>query len=728
LIARLDSANYDRYSLVCVVRAVITRGVRVIGGKPLARALSLAVLLTACIFSFRHPAAQEQAEGISSDASQAAVGAVALWVSTSGSDTAGDGSKKAPFLTIDRARLAVRQGAFRGVQTVTVNIEPGTYTLSSALAFDSNDSGSKSAPVIYQAAPGSALPVVISGGTTVTGFTCAPVLFQNRCTAAVQNLPAGEMPRQFYVSGQRAIRARSNLGQILNPDYKRMPEGYQRKSVKVFAHPELIEAVTAAQWKMMRCPVASQSGATLVMRNPCWDNANSYAPPNNFQLLSWLENAEEFLTAPDMWFLDPYSQQIKFNNPSAGPPQYAVLPVLETLIDIEGSQTNPVSYITFRNLQFSYATWLGPNSADGYAEDQSGNILKGTGYQPSAIGHQPVVYKTPGNVELRYAHNITFDRDGFSHLGGVAIDLDTGSQGNRITNSIFTDISSAAIQIGGFSQQDMRPTPADTTSGNLVSNNDISYTGRDYYDSAGIFVGFTTRTVITHNTISHTPWSGIAIGWGWGLFDSPSFPGLPPAVPGMWGTYNTPTIASHNLIASNKFVSFAEQLWDVGAIYTNGSQGTSFANGLTIKLNVAENKRPTAGSNIYYTDGGSQYVTLTQNVSLNDPVGIADFGPCFYGSSIPNYCLLTGVPYGSDIGGCLPVGNLTYKGNYFLDTVDFFGPQICHNDYIPAYPVNLRFIGDIPTRSASDVPAWILLQAGTHGIPGPQWGATRVTR
>jgi hypothetical protein len=136
---------------------------------------------------------------------------------------------------------------------------------------------------------------------------------------------------------------------------------------------------------------------------------------------------------------------------------------------------------------------------------------------------------------------------------------------------------------------------------------------------------------------------------------------------------------------------------------------------LLIKLNVAENTRPEAGSNIYYTDGGSQYVTLRQNVSLNDPVGTVDFGPCLIGSSITPFCLGTGlIPYGSDMGGCLPVGDLTYIENYFANTIDFYGPQICQNDYIPPYPVDLTFVNNIHTTSVAQVPSWILLQAGTQ--------------
>ncbi|HEY4899235.1 MAG TPA: right-handed parallel beta-helix repeat-containing protein [Terriglobales bacterium] len=632
------------------------------------------------------------------------------WVSTSGNDD-GRGRVDDPFLTLDHARQVVRQNKRKGQCTINVNIESGTYALTTPLVFDSSDSGSPSAKVVYRAAAGNRSPVIVSGGIPVTDFSCSG---GNICTSTVTGLPAGLMPRQFYVNGQRAIRARSNYGQVVNLNYIRGPDGYAQIIPESFTHPELMEAVTVTQWKMMRCPVASLTGNTLVMQTPCWTNANTYTSPVNFQLLSWLENAPELVTAPNMWYLDPYSQQLTYYNTSSSSPENAVLPVLENLVEIVGTPGSPVSDITFRGLQFSYATWLEPNTDNGYVTDQSSYILMGDGYLQNKIGHQQITYKTLGNVTLQYAHNITFTGNTFSHLGGVALDLDTGSQDNTIINNSFTDISSTALQVGGLSPIDARPNRAQKTSHNLVKNNTVSYTGQDYYDTAGMFVGFTTGTRITHNTIMHTPWSSLAIGWGWGLLDDPSFPGVPDAIPGMWGEYDTPTIVSNNEISSNKFEYFVEKLWDGGAIYTNGSQGPDFAHGLLIKLNVAENKRPSGGSNIYYTDGGSQYVTLRQNVSLNDPVGIADFGPCFTGSSIPVYCALTGIPYGSDFGGCLPVGNLTYTDNYFLNPIDFFGPQICQNSYIPRYPINVTIKNKGPITSPIQVPSWILSQAGVQ--------------
>lgn len=631
-----------------------------------------------------------------------------FFVSPNGNDS-GSGTQSDPFQTLAKAQQAVRQDKKKGKCAINVNVESGTYMLTTPLIFDSSDSGGRKTPVVYKAAAGNTSPAIISGGVPVTDFTCNG---SNICTAGISGLPTGEMPRQFYVNDQRAIRARSNYGQVVNLNYIRVPTGYTQIIPESFTHPELMEAVTVTQWKMMRCPIASLSGTTLVTQNPCWANANTYATPVNFQLLSWLENAPEFVTVPNMWYLDPYTQQITYYNTSNGTPTDGVLPVLENLVEIIGTPTSPVENMTFQGLQFSYATWLEPNTNNGYVTDQSSYILMGTGYQPNTIGHQQITYPTLGNVTLQYAHNITFDGNTFSHLGGVGLQLDTGSQSNKIINNTFTDISSTALQVGGLSPEDARPDAAQVTSNNLVQNNTVSYPGQDYYDAAGVFIAFTTGTLVTHNTISHTPWSGLAIGWGWGLLDDPSFPGVPTGTAGMWGTYDTPTVVSNNEISSNLFQNFSEQLWDSGAIYTNGSQGPDFAHGLLIKLNVAEDKRPAAGSNIYYTDGGSQYVTLDQNVSLNDPVGTADFGPCFTGSSIPVFCALTGiVPYGSDFGGCLPVGNLTYTDNYFLDPIDFYEPVLCTP---PPHPVNVSIHNNGPITSADQVPSSILAQAGAQ--------------
>ncbi len=79
--------------------------------------------------------------------------------SGAGADT-NPGSSVKPFATLARAQMAAR--TCRGREPVTVLLRGGTYFLSETLVFTSADSGTKSAPVIYQAAPGE--QPVVSGG------------------------------------------------------------------------------------------------------------------------------------------------------------------------------------------------------------------------------------------------------------------------------------------------------------------------------------------------------------------------------------------------------------------------------------------------------------------------------------------------------------------------------------------------------------------------------------
>jgi hypothetical protein len=388
------------------------------------------------------------------------------------------------------------------------------------------------------------------------------------------------------------------------------------------------------------------------------------------------------------------------------------LPVLEKLVDAGGDVSQPVSFIRFKGLSFMYATWLAPNSSDGYALDQSGFYLVGPNHTANTIGHDPDAVGIPGNLSFVYAQNITFEDNVFAHMGAIALNFGTGSQNNEIVNNTFSDISAAAIQVGGIAAEDHHPEhPSQLTSDNHIANNLIEYSGQEFYDAPGIFIGFTTRSLVEHNEIRHVPWAGIAIGWGWGLLDPGGFAGLPHARPYEWGYIGTPSAAQGNKIIHNKIQYFLEKLWDGGAIYTTGFQGTSMENGQLIAWNVAIDKRPLAGGNTFYTDGGSRFVTLRENVSLDNPQGFVDFGPCLKASSFEDLCLTTGiVPYGADMGGCVPYGDLLFENNYLRDHLDFY--NICTNSYYPNAPTNMTFKNNVKVSSSDEVPAWILESAG----------------
>ena len=86
-----------------------------------------------------------------------------FYVSTKGND-ANNGTKDAPFLTIEKAVEAVRNAEKTGRSGITVCIEAGEYRVSS-LEFKKEDSGTEECPIIYRGYGGE---VILNGGITLS--------------------------------------------------------------------------------------------------------------------------------------------------------------------------------------------------------------------------------------------------------------------------------------------------------------------------------------------------------------------------------------------------------------------------------------------------------------------------------------------------------------------------------------------------------------------------------
>ncbi len=707
--------------------------------------------------------------------------AVEFWVAPHGNDAA-PGTRKEPFKTLERAREAVTHVEPKQWERgeVVVSLEDGVYRLERSFMLTNQDSGRNGHDVVYRAAPG-AKPI-LSGAVQVTGWTVYDKAL-NIYKASVGRTRS----RQVYVNGRRATRARTDSfpagfqPQAVRPSNVTLDTPYPAGGGIFYAKTDLnpaqwrdpakwtnvqdIEAVGKDQWRMAIVPLASIASAQelglITLQQPAWTNANITTTPIwNFWQVERFENALEFLDEPGEWYLKTAKEGNElYYKPRPDEDLAAAdveLPWLEVLVEGHGTSEKPLSHLRFEGLTFAYATWLGPSSGNGYVPDQSGFLLVGPGHHPNKIGHNKNVVRTPGNLSFLYASHVTFLHNRFEHLGAVALDFNTGSQCNTIRDNWFQDISSAAIQLGGVSDIDHPPLPQGAphiTSDNRIENNAIKETGREFVDAAGIFVGFSRNTLIEHNTISDVPWAGIAIGWGWGLLDESGFPGVPGADWHQWGRYPL-TPNSGNKIRFNLIEQFLGDRWDGGAIYTTGQQGQSLSDPLLIEGNVAIGKRPSAGGNTFYTDGGSRYIKLKSNVSLNNPIGHMDFGlppghkdPLPYTTTFP-VALLNTVPYGSDSGGCVTYGEMVFEDNYWLEgtipkkelfiglfdlvstsVLSWFDPKIAPFDPYSAegyfdicpytdkatgisYPTQLTYINNHMIKGRGDVPKQILDNAG----------------
>ena len=117
------------------------------------------------------------------------------YVAPTGSD-GNPGTLEKPFATIQRAQQAVRQ------KPGSVLLRGGTYYLPEKLVFSAEDSGSKAAPVVYQAY-GNEQPV-ISGGVRLEKLDWQPY----RDGIVQAKVPEDLQTEEIFVNGERQILAR----------------------------------------------------------------------------------------------------------------------------------------------------------------------------------------------------------------------------------------------------------------------------------------------------------------------------------------------------------------------------------------------------------------------------------------------------------------------------------------------------------------------------------------
>ena len=133
-----------------------------------------------------------------------------------------------------------------------------------------------------------------------------------------------------------------------------------------------------------------------------------------------------------------------------------------------------------------------------------------------------------------------------SYVSGSGIELADGCRDCLVQDNHIFDVSANGVMVGGPNIDNRLP------SGNLVSNNHVHACGREYYGAIGIWVGFAKNTGISHNLVHDLPYTGVSVGWEWGLYPN--------------------TRIKNNIVEFNHIYDVLNQLRDGGCIYTLGYQ------------------------------------------------------------------------------------------------------------------------------------------------------------
>ncbi|HVK20786.1 MAG TPA: discoidin domain-containing protein [Actinokineospora sp.] len=602
--------------------------------------------------------------------------------------------------SIGQAQLAARAAASTADSDINVYLENGTvgkpagtasapYRLTAPLTFTAQDSGQNGHRINWQDYALDTSKAAISGGQSVTGWTLTDSA-KNIWSASV---PTGTQTRQLFIDGTRVPRARGTA-----PTMTATTVGYTdtAQTMATWRNPADIEFVFTGgngPWTEQRCDIASISGTAITMRQPCWDNAHLRLPAGttvhtndgenawgSFPGLpfaakpSYVENAYEQLTAGH-WYLDRSANQVRYI-PTAGQTMSSlkvVIPTLEHLVRGTGTLDAPVRNLTFSGITFEHTTWLQPSGNAGFAEMQANmtlttpgatqglcNYITPAGSCPFAAWSKPFAA-----VEFTAAHSVDFIGNTFTRLGAAGLGLSFGSQDNLVQGNEFTGISGSGVLLGDTT--DAQPIGGDLreiNTRNTIDNNYIHDIGVEYHSGVGIWAGYVQHTKITHNQLNDLPYSGISLGWG-GWHTNWQHPD------------ENSNISGDNLVANNLVFHFMQVLRDGGAVYTNGSMGTSYEHGLTISGNVAYDDNTNFD---YYNDEGGRYVTITGNINYRN-------GNRFN-------------------GGCSTVGYIKVENNYTHGALHGYpcagtvGNSASGNIAIPADP------------GAADLPSSILSAVG----------------
>ncbi|QES88600.1 L-rhamnose mutarotase [Rhizosphaericola mali] len=559
---------------------------------------------------------------------------VKIWVSSDGNDNA-IGSEQAPLNTIGKAirnaRNLRRLNDSSILKGVDIIVKGGTYQLDEPIIIRPEDSGNPNSITTIKANEND--EVIVSGGVRVTNWTSVknnvdglnPKLLGKVMVADLPNTISIEAFdfRQMWVNGKKAVRAKSSTGsmmqRVLNWDKQTGTAIVSSKDIGTLMASNGLEFFIHQWWETANLRVRkfekmTKDSVRVFFHEPESKIQNEHPWPSPWlsketgNSAYYFVNSLELLDEPGEWFFDAGAKKIYYyplTNEDMATAE-VVIPVLENLLQIQGTPENLVHDLKIENISFQYSSWLRP-SKEGHVPHQTGMYMveayklkpAGTQEKPK-LDNQAWIGRPKSAIDISYAFNFEFSNNKLMHLASTGLDTRVGVVNSILKGNVLKDIGGNGILGGYFGENGLEVhRPYLTTNQNeivqnvKVENNLISDIGNEDWGCVGIGFGYARNLKIAHNEIENVPYSGISVGWGW-----------------------TPqkSILENNIIAQNEIHHFGRTNYDCAGIYTLSAQA-----GTIIEKNYIDSIYSAPYAHLpthwfyLYTDEGSSGITIRNN-------------------------------------------------------------------------------------------------------------------
>lgn len=236
----------------------------------------------------------------------------------------------------------------------------------------------------------------------------------------------------------------------------------------------------------------------------------------------------------------------------------------------------------------------------------------------------------PSAIQISAAKNIFFSGGNYTQMGGGGVGIGNdanahltnvglGASNVVVKDGYFTQVMGNSITVGGIRADSHHPSDPRMTNSHIDISGNIFYNVSSLFSSTvPILATYVQNSVISHNDIYITPYSGICIGYGWGSNDAGGSSeyvnrGLYKYQP----KYSDPTTMMNNRVEGNLIHGYGYSHTDLGAIYTLSKSPSTY---------IVENYAFDSSGFGAYTDEGSNSYIIKDNIFLSNGIWYARNG------------------------------------------------------------------------------------------------------